>query len=135
MKLQHVTRHRAREIALQILYQCDFEGKEPELKDIVSHLKHFEVPEPLYEFVTQLVIGTLKKIPEIDKLLKKHTLHWKIERLAAVDRNLLRMAAYEILHVPETHRTIVINEAIELAKTFGTSEDTPAFINGVLDQI
>ena len=137
------SRHRAREIALQILYQYDLsqqtQGKiTPQNQDLVNELvnyyNHFKIAEELREFIGQLVVGTLKETPALDAILEKHTTHWKISRMSAVDRSLLRMAVYEMTHMGETPRTVVIDEAVELAKQFGTAE-TPAFINGILDQV
>lgn len=136
-------RHRAREIALQILYQYDVtahsigtpipEGQDL-VRDLVHHFEHFHVESNLRTFASQLVTGSLNHIKKLDALLSKHVSNWKVTRLGFVDRSLLRMATYELLNFPETAPSIVIDEAIELAKEFGT-EDSPAFINGVLDAI
>lgn len=137
------SRHRAREIALQMLYQYDTApsaGSKVTLQnrelahDLSQHFEHFNVPQELREFVGQLVIGTLDKIPALDELLEKHTSNWKVMRMSSVDRSLLRMATYEMTFLSEVSPLIVIDEAIELAKQFGT-EDSPSFINGVLDSI
>lgn len=137
------TRHRAREVALQILYRYDVaqqtehtpipEGAEL-LKDLTRHFDHFKVPEDLRGFAAQLVSGTLLKISELDPLIEANTANWKMSRLAPVDRSLLRMATYEMREIPETPATVVINEAVELAKQFG-NEETPSFINGILDSV
>jgi N utilization substance protein B len=136
-------RHRAREVALQILYRYDVASQTgatpiPQgtdlLKDLNHHFDHFQVPADLREFSAQLVAGTLTKQSELDALLEKHVSNWKVTRLSGVDRSLLRMAAYELMSFPETAPSVVIDEAIELGKQFGT-EDTPAFVNGVLDSI
>ena len=137
------SRHRAREIALQILYQFDLNslasGKTPPselalVSDLRHHFEHFSIPEPLREFAAELVTGTLTHLPDLDAELEKHASNWKVSRMSSVDRSLLRMATYEMTHLKKIAETIVIDEAIELAKAFGT-EDTPAFINGVLDSI
>jgi N utilization substance protein B len=137
------SRHRAREIALQILYQYDVnlqglvEPAPPHYKilgDLSRHYDHFNVPDTLREFVGQLVAGTLTEVKKLDELIEKHTTHWKISRMSSVDRCLLRMSAYEMLLLKQSPASVVIDEAIELAKQFGT-QDTPAFINGVLDSI
>jgi N utilization substance protein B len=136
-------RHRAREVALQILYRYDvaLQAKQtiPPMgaalaRDLEYHFSHFVVPEALREFAALLVVGTLAQMTELDSLLEHHASNWKISRMGLVDRNLLRMAAYELLQVPETPPTVVIDEAIELGKQFGTS-DTPGFVNGILDAI
>lgn len=136
-------RYHAREIALQILYRYDValqskgtpipEGADL-LNEVVRHFDHFKVPEDLREFASLLVAGTLQKLTDLDLLLEKQVSNWRVTRLGYVDRSLLRMAAYELQYVKETPATVVIDEAIELAKQFGT-EDTPAFINGVLDAL
>ena len=139
------SRHRAREIALQILYQYDLPIYAP--SPIVSHFKaevlsselrrhydHFNVPDTLREFIGQLVAGTLLEKEKMDILLEKHASNWKVARMSAVDRSLLRMACYEMTFHKETPHSVIIDEAIELAKQFGTSE-SPAFINGILDSI
>jgi len=137
------SRHRAREVALQILYQYDLafhssQQAPPQdqhlVADLQYHFNHFNVPEALREFAAQLVVGTLGQIPQLDEVLEKNTSHWKVPRMSSVDRSLLRMAIYEMLHIREVPHSVVIDEAIELAKQFGTSE-TPAFINGILDSI
>jgi len=137
------SRHRAREIALQILYQYDLaahsSGQKPPqgqklVADLSYHFEHFTVPEPLREFIGQLVAGTLTEVIQLDELLEKHAANWKVARMSSVDRSLLRMATYEMLHMKETPHSVIINEAIELAKQFGTSE-SPSFINGILDGI
>lgn len=137
------SRHKAREVALQILYRYDValqstgtpapEGADLS-KDLVRHFDHFQVDDGLREFAALLVAGTLQNVAELDQLLEKHVSNWKISRLSAVDRSLLRMAAFELKNVPETPSTVVIDEAVELAKQFGT-EDTPAFVNGILDSL
>jgi N utilization substance protein B len=137
-------RHRAREIALQILYRYDIaKAASPDLpppqgaalaKEISQHFDHFKTDMDLREFTAQLVAGTLLNQGEIDPLLERHAAHWKIARMSFVDRSLLRMAVYELKHLTETPPAVVINEAVELGKQFGTAE-TPAFVNGVLDAL
>ncbi len=154
------TRHRAREIALQILYQHELNhhsavggAKGPiviaplvggstgssnlpqaGIGDLKKYFEHFKVSEALREFIGVLVAGTTSQTQVIDETLEKHASNWKVSRMSFVDRCLLRMAAYELLNLRETPPSVVINEAIELGKQFGTS-DTPAFINGILDSI
>ncbi len=137
------SRHRAREIALQILYQYDLATHStgqlpPKGQNLATHLSHhfnhFNVPDTIREFAGQLVTGTLTEVPTLDALLEKHTANWSVARMSSVDRSLLRMATYEIVHCTDVPTPVIIDEAIELAKQFGTSE-TPAFINGILDSI
>jgi len=136
-------RHRAREVALQILYRYDVDshsnGIQPPADmalaaDLAKHFDHFQVPQALREFAAELVAGTLRKMPQLDETIEKHATNWKVSRMAFIDRSLLRMAIYEMGHFPDTARAVAIDEAIELAKQFGTS-DTPAFVNGILDAI
>jgi N utilization substance protein B len=130
------TRRKAREVAFQILYQRDVSSADPQtvLQALPSHFKHFEVPEGAREFAEALVRGTLTELTDIDALIEKTAAHWKLSRMALVDRNLLRMSVYELLKMRETPPSVVIDEAIELGKIFGTAETGP-FLNGILDSI
>jgi N utilization substance protein B len=92
-----------------------------------------ELDEPAREFATRLVFGTLSHLAEIDERIKSRAEHWRISRMAIVDRNVLRLAVYEFLHEP-TPRTVAINEALEVARRFSTYEATQ-FINGILDAV
>jgi N utilization substance protein B len=143
-------RHKAREVALQILYRYDVAQTSAAAKpagpskpqmtsqmtidELKKHFTHFQVPEPVQEFAAELVAGTLKHLSGLDQILEKHASNWKVGRMGFVDRSLLRMAIYEILKMPDTPSAVVIDEAIELGKQFGTAE-TPAFVNGILDAI
>lgn len=136
------SRHRAREVALQILYRYDATlssgGSLPSGAELASelagHFEHFKVPDTLREFAARLVAGTLGGMAGLDALLEKHSAHWKISRMASLDRMLLRMASYELRDMPEVPPSVVIDEAIELAKQFGAA-DSPSFVNGILDAI
>jgi transcription antitermination protein NusB len=92
-----------------------------------------ELDEGAREFATRLVVGALAHISELDDRIRSRAEHWRISRMAVVDRNILRMAVYEFLHEP-TPRTVAINEALEIARRFSTYEATQ-FINGILDAI
>jgi N utilization substance protein B len=136
-------RHVAREVALQILYRFDVNhqnnGAEiptgiPLSRELQNHFEHFQVPQNAREFTSQLVVGTVSELKSLDELLEKHASHWKVSRMPLIDRNLLRMATYELLHFPEIPTSVTLDEAIELAKQFGTA-DSSAFINGVLDAL
>ena len=85
-------------------------------------------------FARQLVIGTIEHIEQIDELIRRHAEHWRLDRMATVDRNILRLAIQEFLHDKETPKTVVINEAIEIARRF-SAQESPQFINGILDSI
>jgi N utilization substance protein B len=144
------TRHQAREIALQILYRYDIgvqgasapagephiEAKSPQdlLKELAHHFDHFKVPGELRGFASELVAGTIRELASLDAILEKHASNWKLGRMSFVDRNLMRMSIYELKHFPDTPVSVVIDEAVELAKEFGTAE-SPAFVNGVLDSV
>ncbi|MGZ3689133.1 MAG: transcription antitermination factor NusB [Bdellovibrionota bacterium] len=137
------SRHKAREIALQILYRYDVAQQSagmriPQgpalLQDLNHHFEHFDVASELREFSAQLVAGTLNQALEIDATIEKHASNWKVARMGFVDRSLIRMSTYELSAFPDTAASIVIDEAVELAKQFGTS-DSPAFVNGILDAI
>jgi N utilization substance protein B len=93
-----------------------------------------DAAEDVRIFANELVVGTVTNLDEIDELIRLRTEHWRIPRMAIVDRNLLRMAVYEFLHQPNTPRTVAINEALEIARRFSTHEATQ-FINGILDAI
>ncbi|HVG29183.1 MAG TPA: transcription antitermination factor NusB [Pyrinomonadaceae bacterium] len=136
-------RRKARESALQMLFAADVatgQGdrlKEPPradelVRDYWSQLGE-ELDEPAREFATRLVFGTLSHLAEIDERIKSRAEHWRISRMAIVDRNVLRLAVYEFLHEP-TPRTVAINEALEVARRFSTYEATQ-FINGILDAV
>ena len=90
--------------------------------------------QSVLDFARQLVKGTVEHVEEIDRLIQRHAEHWRLDRMATVDRNLLRMAVQEFLYDEETPKTVVINEAIEIARRFSTQE-SPQFINGILDSI
>ena len=97
-------------------------------------LQHFEGNAKAKEFARRLVSGTVSQRAEIDRLIAQATEHWKIERLAKVDFVLLRMAAYELVFCADIPTSVTLDEAIEIAKRFG-SEDSAGFINGVLDHV
>lgn len=91
-------------------------------------------PEKARMFAEQLVIGTLEHLQEIDELIGIHALHWKPERFFAIDRNIIRIASYEILYRDDIPTRVSIDEALEIAKKFSTG-DSAKFINGILDKI
>jgi len=88
----------------------------------------------IVEFARQLVIGTVEHVERIDEIIRRHAEHWRLDRMATVDRNLIRLAVHEFLYESETPKTVVINEAIEIARRF-SAQESPQFINGVLDSI
>ena len=126
-------RSRAREIVLQVLYQDDLNSDQPEdirLKFINSRLNH---DQALIDFAQQLLAGVRKHQEQVDARLEETARNWRLSRMAATDRNVLRLGAYEILFT-DTPDRVVINEAIELAKRYGTNNSSQ-FVNGVLDRL
>lgn len=130
-------RRRARAAALQMLYQSEV-GRASAHEAIVTYWPsrdpEDDLPEPHRQFANDLVRGTLARLPEIDRLLATHAQNWRVERMAVLDRLVLRLAVYEMLAAPETPAKVVINEAIELARTY-TGEEAVPFVNGVLDAV
>ncbi len=127
------SRSRAREAALKILYQLDITGDDAE-EGLKIFLRHHKVAVGSKPFVAGLVKGTRQHLEEINGLIRRHATNWSLERMAIVDRNILRMGTFELLFANETPPKVVINEAVELAKRFGTA-DSGKFVNGVLDSI
>ena len=127
-------RRKAREVALQFLYQLDLQS-EP---DPAPHGPEFWARHPLdedtREFADTIVCGTKTRQREIDDIIARFTEHWDLDRMAVVDRNILRLAVYELGWRADTPPKVVINEAIEIAKKFGTRESS-RFINGILDRV
>jgi len=126
-------RRKARELAVQILYQIEMKRSEP--KEVFNLFwKNEEVSDDIRQFTSDLVDGTYRNRKEIDQLIERHSIHWKLSRMAVVDRNILRLGVYELLYLHDVPTSVTLNEAIEIAKKFGT-EDSSAFINGVLDNV
>ncbi len=126
-------RRTARECALQMLYQYDI-GNQPMDEILDSFWEMNEHPKGVREFANELFEGSIEQLKEIDKTIQQHTKNWRLTRMAAVDRNILRLAVYEFLCDRRTPVTVVINEALEIAKKFSTHESAQ-FVNGVLDSI
>ena len=126
-------RTRARELALQFLYQMDLCGKEllPEAK---AFFRSEEDDQSAREFATQLVNGVVAHQEEIDRSIRAVAQNWELTRMAVIDRNILRMASFELLHCADIPPKVAINEAIELGKRYST-QNSGAFINGILDKI
>ncbi len=129
------SRRKARECALQMLFAADVSLTPPDelVRTYWAELGEPEIEEPAREFATRLATGTLAHADELDERIRLRAEHWRISRMAIVDRNILRLAVYEFLHEP-TPRTVAINEALEIARRFSTYEATQ-FINGILDAI
>lgn len=129
-----MNRRKAREYVLQKLYQRDFTGEKPELDVSEETWSRGKESESLRQFAEELVRGTLDKLDEIDRVIQEAAEHWKVDRMAAVDRNILRFATYEILYRQDIPPAVTINEALEIAKKYSSVESAP-FINGLLDKI
>src|SRR5215204_6468507 len=129
------SRRKARECALQMLFAADV--AEMPADDVVrsywAELGESDLDETAREFATRLASRTLSKLELLDERIRSRAEHWRISRMAIVDRNILRLAVYEFLYEP-TPRTVAINEALEIARRFSTYEATQ-FINGILDAI
>lgn len=129
------SRRKARECALQMLFAADVASTPP--RDVVAtywaELGEPDIEETARAFATRLASGTLAHVEALDERIRSRAEHWRISRMAVVDRNILRLAVYEFLHEP-TPRTVAINEALEIARRFSTYEATQ-FINGILDAI
>jgi transcription antitermination protein NusB len=125
-------RSKAREVALQVLYEDDLNpGQEPMERTEFLRSRLQEDPD-LMAFAQSLIDGVRRNRSELDALLVKTAENWSLERMAATDRNVLRLGAYEILFT-ETPAAVAINEAVELAKRFGAAQSAP-FVNGILDK-
>ncbi len=126
-------RTRAREIAVQFLYQLDVRGDEA-LEDLEPFLADETTDEETRQFAVRLIRGARREQEEIDRILRSVTRNWDLRRMAAVDRNILRMAIYELIHCPDIPPKVSINEAIELGKKYSTA-NSGAFVNGILDRV
>jgi N utilization substance protein B len=129
-------RRKGRAYALQVLYALDLNeaaSADAAVSDYAG-LFELEVDGPSLEFAGQLVGCVRERLAEIDDVIQSASRNWRLERMSRVDRNILRLAAGELRHFPEVPVKVAINEAVELAKRFGTGE-SPAFVNGILDRI
>ncbi|AUB65268.1 transcription antitermination factor NusB [Bacillus thuringiensis] len=124
-------RRTARERAMQALYQMDITG---ELEPIVAVENTLDEGEETNEFLESLVVGFVENKEAIDEAIRQNLKKWKLERISIVDRSILRVAVYEMKYMEEIPHNVTINEAIEIAKTFG-DEESRRFINGVLSNI
>ena len=126
-------RRKARELALQMLFQYDMSANAPE--QIIATFEELQKSKPnTREFATRILHGTVNHIAEIDDMIQNQAENWRISRMSTVDRNIIRMSIYEFLHETDTPKLVIIDEAIEIAKRFGTQK-SPQFINGILDGI
>jgi len=140
-------RRRSRELALQALFSLEFEGRtadiciaEMRLRAVEPHSDDEDLAElvrggqSVQDFADELVQGVAQHLEEIDALLGRFSTNWKVSRMALVDRNILRVACFELLHRPDVPPKVTLNEAVEIAKRYG-STDSSAFVNGILDRI
>jgi N utilization substance protein B len=126
-------RRRSREFALQVLYQLDI-AKQDAIRAIAQWKNYFSPKEERDEFVERIVLGVLQHRQKIDRLIGQYSENWRLDRMNIVDRNILRMATFELLYCEEIPPKATLNEAIDLGKRYG-SEDSGSFINGILDRI
>ena len=126
-------RRRSRELAMQALYQMEM-NQDHSKEAVELFCKHFGVTENVKPFFLRLVEGVMKVQHEIDPLIKSFSENWKISRMSRADRNIMRIAVYELLYCDDIPPKVSINEAIDIGKKFGT-EDSGPFINGILDSI
>lgn len=127
-------RSRGREVALQVLYQLE-QNSGVMTTDVRRFIdRRLLRDRPLVEFTTELIEGVRGNQPQIDDAIKQVAENWRLDRMAAIDRNILRLGAFEILHHPEVPAKVAINEALELAKRYSTAQSS-RFVNGILDKV
>lgn len=126
------TRHAARELSLQVLFQWDFHKHTDYGLD--EFWKHQRVAPDVRSFANQLIQGVCEHYLELDRVINRYATNWTTDRMPVVDRNLLRQAIYELFFLPEIPARVTVNEALQLAKSFADDE-TRRFVNGMLDQI
>jgi len=128
-----VKRRAARELALKVLFARDLGKGEP--YSLLDHLVEEEnAGERAKSFCRRLIEGVITNQESIDNTIQKYAIEWDVSRIAAVDRNIMRMALFELLYLPEIPKAVAVNEAVELAKIYGT-EDSARFINGILGNV
>ena len=126
-------RRKAREYALQILFQLDIRKEKPSAVVLKRFWAEYDPDEEVKAFSEEIIKGTYKHLTRINELLHQCAKNWSLDRMAVVDRNVLRMAVYEILYRIDIPTSVTINEAIEIAKKYGT-EESGSFVNGILDR-
>jgi N utilization substance protein B len=126
-------RRKARECALQLLFQCEYSPPDTS-ESVESYWSAHPISPKIREYADSLVSGVLSNKEEIDELISRKADNWRLERITLVDRNILRIALFEFLYRPEIPKSVVINEALEVAKKY-SSEDSAHFINGILDGV
>jgi len=126
-------RRKSRESALQVLYQLNI-TRQDATTALTRFQEHFLSHGEADDFMKRLVLGVLEHFPQLDRLIEQYSENWRLDRINMIDRNILRIALYELLYCEEIPPKVTINEAIDLGKRFG-SEDSGSFINGILDRI
>jgi transcription antitermination factor NusB len=127
-------RTKAREIVMAILYQMDI-SESPLAEVLGNYWEEHHVTDPdIRQFTERILRGTVQELPSIDELLTKYADNWHLDRMAAVDRNILRFSVYELLYMPDIPPKVTINEAVNIAKKYSLAE-SGKFVNGVLDKI
>jgi N utilization substance protein B len=126
-------RRQSRELALKMLFQIDVGSLAPR-EVILYFTQEVKASPEVTAYATTLTQGVVKEIDLLDRMLSQKAKNWKLSRMAGVDRNVLRIAAYELLRCPDVPREVVLNEAIDIAKKYST-EDSGAFVNGILDKL
>jgi N utilization substance protein B len=127
------SRRKSRELALQMLFQHDLSGNSPEA--VIETFEDLQKARPnVRQFAEKVFRGTLEHMEKIDGMITEQAENWRLSRMAVVDRNIIRASVYEFLHEDETPKLVIIDEAIEIAKKFGTQKSSQ-FINGILDGI
>ena len=127
------TRRTARELALKFLYQTEYNSESPD-SELVAFCERANVSQEVQNFTQALIKKFLLHEKEVNELLKKISAHWAPDRMAVIDKNIIRLGICELLFDSTTPPKVVINEAVEVAKKFGT-EESPDFINGILDKV
>jgi len=126
-------RRRSRELAIKVLFHLEFSSDDPAIVFALI-CNNFAASEDVKPFSEELVLGVCGHVKELDSLIGKASKNWRLERIARVDRSILRLAVYELLYRDDIPPKVTINEAVDLGKKFGT-EESGAFINGILDKI
>jgi len=127
-------RRRSRELAIKVLFHLEFSRKDDPAQAFDLICNNFGVSKDIEIFSKELVLGVCVHLKELDNLISKTSQNWRLERIARVDRSILRLAVYELLYRGDVPPKVSINEAVDLGKKFGT-EESGAFINGILDTI
>jgi N utilization substance protein B len=126
-------RRRSREFALQVLYQLEI-TKQGALQAMVQLRENFSPEEGEDEFAKRIVLGVMERRQKIDRLIEERSENWRLDRITLIDRNILRIAIFELLYCGDIPPKVTLNEAIDLGKRYG-SEESGSFINGILDRI